>query len=90
MYFEAYSLLTRASYWTSFTSNPLIIRVPFFLVLGCNKETPNKKGTPEEPSDVSCFEIMPTPFEKLGDFFGKAENRWSIETQGLRILGYKI
>ena len=33
--------------------SPVIIRVPFFLILGCNKETPKQKGqkgTAGEPS----------------------------------------
>ena len=36
-----------------FPSNPLMIRVPFFLILGFNKETPQikgQKGSTGEPS----------------------------------------
>ena len=34
-------------YWglySRFPNNPIIIRVPFFLLFNFNKETPNKKG----------------------------------------------
>ena len=41
------------STFTRFLSDPLIIRVPFFLLCGVSKETPNQKGqngTTGEPS----------------------------------------